>query len=182
MSSPREHLDDETRAVLLRRARRLAEPQRSVAPPAADQAVHLEVNGRRFLVPSWRVREILPPGPVATIPGRAHELRGVRATRSGAVVLADLSALSGHGNVAAPESCLVVVLDAPEPLGLLADRAVTAEPAEGAFIPSDTSALAGRVTADGVLALDVDALLGDPRLRATRSTVRLSTVPHEGKP
>lgn len=155
--------DADARAVLERRARHLAEPKVAESH-ARDQAVRLEVSGRWYSVPSSLVREVLAPGPVAGLPGRGHALQGVRSAGSGVVVLADLSALSTQVGVSDPDECFVVVIDGTAPLGLLADRVTMADSTEQPPATPRTGGFTGGMTPDGVVLVDVEALLADARL------------------
>jgi chemotaxis signal transduction protein len=158
---------DVERAVLAARARALAAPVRAAAEDTSDAVILLDVAGQRYAVASSRVAEVLPPGPTTSLPRGAHELAGARTRRGELLALADPARATGGTELElAPSACFVVVLDGPEPLGLLAEAVTSGRVASAlARVAGTTSAVRG-LTADGVLVLDPDHLLADPRWRA----------------
>lgn len=160
--------DDTLQALLEARARELAAPRREAVVERPTELL-LHAGSLRCAVPAGRVREVLAPGEVTALPRRGHELVGLRASRRGAVPLADLCRLAGEPALD-PAGSHVVVLDGDEPIGLVAEAVAAAEATErpDRATPTTSLRIPGTVRADGVLALDVDALLTDPRLRAGR--------------
>jgi len=152
-------------ALLEQRARALAEPLPEVAAPRSIQIL-LQAGSGRVAVPGTKVREVLPPGGVMPLPRRDSALVGLRSTRHGPVAVADLAVLAGEAPLD-PRTAVVVVLVGDDPIGLLAAAAdVDESPPSDATTPSPGAPLPGAVRPDGVLVLDVDALLDDRRLRA----------------
>jgi chemotaxis signal transduction protein len=165
--------------LLRRRAAALAAPSAATGERSLEEVVLLRVGERSFSVPADRVREILPPGPLTGIPQGDHLLVGIRASRGGAVAVSDVTALVAGDGVADPATCLCVVLDGPDPLGILADGATALErDAAAVRLEPDDGALAS-VAPDGVISLDVDAVLAHPRLRI-EAPAPLTPTPRPG--
>ncbi|MPY94194.1 MAG: hypothetical protein GEV08_14370 [Acidimicrobiia bacterium] len=130
------------------------------------------------------MREVLAPGPVARVPGAGHALLGLRPAGGELVVLADVGALLGTSSARAPGERYVVVLDDPEaPLGVLADAveemadvprgSLRPMPEAGGLVLGVADLPGASVTGGtsgppdgpgGLLVVDVDALLRDPRM------------------
>lgn len=170
---------DDLRTLLVARARDLAAP-RAEAVVARPALLVLHAGSLRCAVAAHRVREVLAPAVVSGLPRRGHDLVGLRATRRGAVPVADLCRLAGEPALD-PGRAQVVVLDADEPLGLLAEAVELVEQPDGeagvaAPVPV---AIPGTVGADGVVRLDVDALLADSRLRVPRPASPDDTDPRD---
>jgi chemotaxis signal transduction protein len=155
-------------AVLRARARALAAPVAAAGHVDVAQVVVLTVGDRRFALAAAAVREVLPPAPTTRLPRRGHELAGARPLRGDLLALADPGRAAGGGDlVAQPDACFVAVLDGPEPLGLLAHAATTAVPLGDLATVGGAGVVRG-VTADGVVLLDAEAILSDPRFRVAR--------------
>lgn len=161
---------------LRERARRLA---RVAVRDEVDGQEHLlvGVGATRMVVPVSALRQVVAPGPVTPLPGLPAELRGVRALRGEAVCLADTGALSGAESTASePDRQHVVVLEGECPLGLLVDEVLELLRLTGSDLlrlspdHERTSRFLSGVTQAGVLVLDPQALLADPRLHVSAST------------
>src|SRR5690606_6181673 len=139
--------------------------------PAPVRAGSLVVRSGSHLlaIPLSRVREVLAPGPLVAVPGGDHDLRGLRSTGSGVHVVADLTLLLGGPGLDDLSTCAVVLLEGSPPLGILVEDIREEQEPPGGGAPID-GAVPGRLRADGVLAVDVDALLALPRLSAASAS------------
>jgi len=168
--------DPAVRAVLAARAAALAAPRAVVGERPVEPLVVLTVGERRYAVPAGRVRRVLPPGPTTGLPGAGHHLAGARAVGRELLVLADIARLTGGAGVADPDRAYVVVLAGAEPLGLLAEAVTTAQAVDpSSDVPRGSGVVRG-VSRAGLVHLDVDRLLADPRLRVAPPPSR-PTIP-----
>lgn len=158
--------EDEERAVLERRAARLARP-----PDRATQGVELLVAmraGERYAWPLARVAEVIGPPLIAALPGAAAHLVGILSRRGEPIPVFDLRVLFGGARDDLRAGGLVVVLRGVAAMGLVVDRIegiVVADPASARTPRSgDATALwIERIHADGTAVIDVEAMLADPR-------------------
>jgi chemotaxis signal transduction protein len=142
-------------------------------------SVILDLGGPRVAVPVHRVRSVAGPGPVAEVPLAGHLLVGARILGGEVVAVADLGPALGSPSDAPAATRWVVVLDAGgAPLGVLADRISSMDvDLEAAADIGSSNSLVRRVTADGVLVLDVDAVLADARFTASAGADRAPSPP-----
>lgn len=149
------------RDVLEQRARELArplEPERE----RGREVLAFTVGEQRYALPVATVREIVPGGPLARLPGSPPSLLGLMNVRGTLLGVFDLRA-----DAAERQPAWVVVLDDdPVPVGLAADTIdgiSTVDPGGLVELPDATADtaddhLAG-LTAGGVAVLDADGLL-----------------------
>jgi chemotaxis signal transduction protein len=172
--------DEHVSHVLEARARALAQPPSAPADDAGELLV-FTVGDTRLGVPLDRVREVLPPGPTTLLPGGPHALAGVRVVHGQLVVVANPGPVLGVEERRPPSSRFAVVLeDRWAPVGLLADAIDGVVREDPAARPAGGAGFVESVTAEGVLVLDVDALLADPRLTAVPSRSSDHPEPNEG--
>lgn len=163
--SPDPVVEVESPEVILRaRAQVLARPSTADDRDSAP-AIVLHIGTARVAVPVHRVRIVAAPGPVAAIPRSGHLLVGARLVGGEVIALADLGPVLGSQSDSPTASRTVVVLDsAAAPLGIVADHVANIEvDAEIATGDTSPSGFVAGVTGDGVVLLDVDAVLADPR-------------------
>lgn len=162
---------ERTERILAERAARLARP---LPPPRQDTVQDLLLvttgAGRRFALPARSVRQVLRDEPLGRLVAGAGAFTAVAIVSGETVPVADLGALL-DGEPARRDRPFLVVLDsAAGPVGLLVDRVL-----DVAAVPTDdletvSGAVEGaaaahrRVTPDGAVVLDIEALLGDDRL------------------
>jgi purine-binding chemotaxis protein CheW len=163
------------RRILEERARSLAVPFRSEEPDAAEILV-MKVGAERYGVDTERVREVRHLAKLAPVPGIPQFWAGVVSIRGTLYPVLDLRrylSLPSDGGVGAPTKAKKVVLVSGSAftVGLMVDEAagVHRVPAPSIGPPlagvSETVREAVRgVTPDVLSILDIDALLGDPRL------------------
>lgn len=169
-------------AVLDGRARALAQP-RDVATPEGGSFLLARVGGADVAVPLARARRVVPMPPISRVPGSGPAVVGISTVLGTLVPVADLAHLLRlPAAEPAPEGRLLVIDDRGSMLGLRTDDVPAVarldrvgpggEPAPGAT----ASGLVAGVAPGGVLVLDVDALIADPRLWPTdRGTAAAST-------
>ena len=160
------------RRILEQRARVLARPL--LTQEAATVEMLVMVLGReRYGVESQRVREVLPLGDVAPVPGVPTFWSGIVNVRGTLYPVLDLCRYLSlpEGEAAEGPRRVVLVSGAGLTVGILADDAPEVRRMPAAAIgprlagPSETTAEFVRgVTEDLLTVLDVDALLADPRL------------------
>jgi purine-binding chemotaxis protein CheW len=161
--------------ILEERARALAVPFRSDEPDAAEILV-MEVGAERYGVDTERVREVRHLAKLAPVPGIPPFWAGVVSIRGTLYPVLDLRrylSLPRDEQAGTPRKPKKVVLvsGAAFTVGLMVDEAagVHRVPAPSIGPPLAGVSAAVRkavrgVTADALSILDIDALLGDPRL------------------
>lgn len=158
--------------VLAERARLLAEPGEERAP-VGESHLLAAAGGAKVALPTARARNVVAARPLSRLPGSGAAIIGLAAVQGGLVPVVDLSLLiAGAGGGAAAYGQLLLIDDRASRLGLRVDRVEglislgDAEHGARSAEPSTTPGLVARVAPGGVLVLDLDALLADPRLRA----------------
>lgn len=151
-------------------AARAAELARPLAERQDGDTVDLLVvtaGGQQVAIPIGSVREVLPPGPVAQLPGSPGALTGLVGGHGDALAVAALAALLGLPGSVPPDQQWVIVLDhASAPLGLLADTTVdiVTVSRQELSAPAESGGLVNALLPGGDLVLDPAVLLRDPRL------------------
>ena len=166
------------RRILEERARALAVPFRSDEPDAAEILV-MEVGAERYGVDTERVREVRHLAKLAPVPGIPQFWAGIVGIRGTLYPVLDLRrylSLTTDEQAGAPKKPkkpkkVVLVSGAAFTVGLMVDETagVRRVPALSIGPPlagvSETVREAARgVTPDVLTILDIEALLGDPRL------------------
>lgn len=173
-------LPDESAAQISRAARILDERARGLTrpftTPAAEGDLHVIVRagGRRVALPMAALRSVVESPPITRLPPNGRSLIGVVALGGEVVPVADLGALLGYADrPAETERLLLVVEDGDSQLALKVDGVEGHEtllPHPSARIDLSDSvhapaaSLTHEVGADGLVALDINAALADPRL------------------
>ena len=157
------------------RARTLAEPLPGPAPgfEANEQLVVFALAGERYGVDAARVLSIQPVDELTPVPHTPGYIAGIMIVRGRVLTALDLRALFDLPRQGLTESTRVLVVQsAGMEVGLLADEVLTvAGLAPGALQPplAHLSGLRADilrgVTLDLVAVLDLDAMLGDQRLK-----------------
>lgn len=154
-------------AVLRARAERLARPVETDDAEPSRLVLVLRAGEMRLALPLDRVAAVLAPSPAAAVPDGDHRLAGLRTWGGELLAIADLGDLLGATSPAAMHERYVVVLaDEHQPLGVLADEVegIGDIRSTGSPGPADSGSPAVRLTSDGVVLLDADEVLTDPRL------------------
>jgi chemotaxis signal transduction protein len=168
--------------ILARRARELARP---ADPEPSGELVELLVvaveNGARYALETRHVRAIVRNRGLARLPVGSGSLLGVIATRGDAVPVADLASLLDSARPDPHRRFVVVIDGAAPPLGLLVDEAQTVLHVPRARLRrgtrTDSSAPGVTVLVPGgIVLLDAEAVLADPRLRPTVRQSALTTA------
>lgn len=173
-----ERVSEAELAVLRRRAEELAEPVELVEQ-RSPAALVLEVGEHRYALPLDRVRRILGPGPMSSVPRGDHHLVGVRSAGGDPIVVGDLAAAFEGRPTPSPRECVVVVVDGADPLGLLAERVQLADLADldaAAIHQQERSDVIASVAPGGIALLDPDRIQADPRF----STGPIGAAPERG--
>lgn len=158
--------------VLDARARILARQPESPDRDGSQELLIASVGDARLAWDIHRVREVLPPGPLARLPGEGHLLVGVRNVGGELVAVADIASLLGLSHNVGPAGRWVVVIEENSgPLGVHVDRAnelvtipldsLRSAPTSG---KAPVTGVISHLTPDGALVIDVDALLTQPVL------------------
>lgn len=165
-------------AVLRQRAEVLARPS-TTDDRRSTPSIVLHIGEARVAVPLHRVRTVAAPGPVAGLPRAGHLLVGARLVGGEMIAVADLGPVLGTPSDAPAASRSVVVLDSEDaPLGVAADVVSNVEvDADIATGDASASALVSGVTSDGVLLLDVDAVLADRRFMTAPGGIDVAPDP-----
>lgn len=179
-------VDVDEAEILEERARQMALP---LEPPPSDGDLHLVVRtgGQRIALKMSALRGVVAPPPITSLRVDGFLCTGLVALSGEVVPVVDLAALLRLEKAAGDaEPMLVVVDDAGSPLALKVDRVEgheTLRPHLAARIDLSDSAAAGAplatpVGADGLLVLDIDAALGDPRLSPEQPDTGLGVGMH----
>lgn len=167
-SSPKVH------AVLRRRSVELAkQPVVEEQVPSRDLLL-VRIGEARFGLDVSHVRQIVRNRSLCALPAGGGDLIGLVAARGEVVPVADLGSLLNLEQVVASRPYVVVVGGALSSVGLLVDEvSAVVRVAENDVrgTPGDGSVENG-ITPDGVVVLDAESLLADPRLnhRAIQQT------------
>ena len=158
--------------IFERRAQDLARPTHA-AIPAGDLHLIARVGSQRVAVPITSLRSVAPVPPITRLSMEGELLTGLIALAGEVVEVVDLARLLGIHSSNEPDRLIMVVQDGDASLALTVDGVDGQE----ALLPylidridlSDAERLAPASIAtpvgrDGLLALDVSALLADPRL------------------
>lgn len=153
------------REVLEQRARELArplEPERV----GGREVLGFTVGGQRYALATMAVREVVPGGPLARLPGSPPSLLGLLNVRGTLLAVFDLRADPPDRQ----PPWVVVLDDDPVPLGIAADviDGISTVDPDGLVEPPDPTADAADVplaglTASGIAVLDDDRLLAGDR-------------------
>lgn len=150
------------RDVLEARARRLAVPSTETALAEDRLALVVEIDSQRFAFPLADVRRALVLGPLTPLPHVPAIVLGLGTADGDVLAVFDGRVWAGGARRPGAEHTPVLILgSAHAPLALAVDRfaGTLARPA-----PVDGGAgWLREVTADGVLVVDVGAMLQDPR-------------------
>lgn len=164
-----------TSAVLAERARLLAVGRERVE--VGEPHVVVAASGTKIAIPMNRVRQVNATGPRSRLPRSGSGIAGITSAHGALVPVADLGDLIAGQPRTTPSSGLLLLLDdGGSALGLLVDAVegvLSLAPGELLTEASQNGAPPGLIAglgAGGVLFLDVDALLADPRLSPVAST------------
>lgn len=137
------------------------------------QWVVFTCDGRRFVVPLERVREILTPQPLTRLPGCGPEVAGLAGVRGRVVTTFDLGVLlTARPSAAVADHRLLLVEHGERLVGAAVDEVVTVTRATTeAFLPGEPGftglrlrredvAGAGRIDGEPFVSLNLDAILG----------------------
>lgn len=165
--------------VLRARAQALAVPQVGVLEDERDPLLVFAVGDARVGIARARVREVLPPGPVAGLPAEAGAVIGLRATRRDLLPVIEATAVVGAGTLPPPHRCHVVALDGAEPLGVLVEAVLGLVPAPATLLTATTSnGFTLGVTTDHLVVLDADGVLDAHRFAVRRTAGRPDQPSH----
>jgi purine-binding chemotaxis protein CheW len=131
------------------------------------------IEGDRFAVETAFVREVLPLPEITPLPGRARVLVGITGLRGEIVPVAAFGRLFGGMGASLPAAIYLVVLgQGRAEVGVLATEIGEVYPLDQATLsPAGRERVLTRgVTRDGLVVLDAEALLADPRLRVEDDT------------
>jgi purine-binding chemotaxis protein CheW len=161
---------DEARAILIERARRLAQPlQRAEPEHDARVVATFRLAGERYAVEVRFVREIGRLVDLTPIPGAPEHLFGLTNLRGEILAVFDLRRFFGLSRGGLTDLSRIIVLgEERNELGLLADEAHEVVPLREEEILDPPSAGTSRelvrgVTKDALILLDGAAVLRDPR-------------------
>ena len=159
------------RALLRQRARELARPADESAA-AGLELLEFRLAGERYAVAASAVDEVISLQQLTPLPGLPDFLTGIVNVRGRIVAALDLRGLLGlRASGLADVHDLVLVHGHGLELGLLADtvigvHAIVPESLQAAPASDDgaRNECVSGVTPDGLVVLDLDRLLADPRL------------------
>lgn len=167
--------EERLRELWISRARALAEPLAGPAPEfeATEQLVVFALAGERYGVDAAHVLSIQPVDELTPVPHTPGHIAGIMIVRGRVLTALDLRVLFDLPRRGLTESTrLLVVQSAGMEVGLLADEVLTvAGLASGALQPPLAHLSGVRadflrgVTPDLVAVLDLEAMLGDQRLK-----------------
>lgn len=172
--------DDRDTELLDARARVLAQPDGQDRGEAGRELLVAALGATKLAIDVRQVRRVLPPAPLARIPGGDHFVLGLRNVSGELLAVADVAALLGLSTSTPVGHRWVVVLDGHGgPLGIMVDGVIelAAETAKGprpAAGPAATGVVA-EATVNGHLLIDTDALLAHPSLRVGYGGAELTT-------
>ena len=156
-------IDD--RAVLEARARRLARPIDRAAPSTSLTVI--ERGGDRVAFRTSEVAAVLRSPHVVPLPGLPPVVCGLLSHRGDPLPVFDLRALLGAATADVIAVAVVLESGSQPPLALAADRvdetSVAQDDLRPARLDGPFSAMAHATTAEGLVVLDAERLLADPR-------------------
>lgn len=162
--------DDHEVSLLESRARDLSVPSEE-AGDIHQRVVTFTVNGETYGIALEHAREIVPVADTTAVPGTPPRLLGLFNLRGAILPLFDLASLFGSGARLVERGGLVIVVGREAPELAIATESVGAIAAlrdEDILPPAPTmrgeGSLVHGITRDGVILLDGEALLRDPRL------------------
>lgn len=162
---------DEATATLKRRAARLARPPDEVEAGPVRELLVVQVDARRFGVDVARVQRILANRGLCRLPANCGDLLGLMHATEAVVPVADLASVLGGSRRDDRPLVVVVTGDFPA-MGFLVDAAEdVAWISECDIVPrsqptSEAGGAEQAIAPNGLVVLDADALLTDPRLTA----------------
>lgn len=180
-------------ALLQRRASELAKRPLVEDRTPSVELLEVSVAGRRLGFEGRHIQQILPNNGMCRLPRNSGALLGLVAARGSAVPVADLGALLGDSEPKR-ERGFIVLIDGPAPVGLLVDevssvRRVPAHDVRARPTGSPGGELERGLTLDGLVVLDTDLLLVDPRLyphsdheHSGDAPAHSPAEPHPGEP
>ncbi len=162
---------DQELAVLQARARELARPEESAADDASIEALSFRLAGETYAIETAFVGEVGALTDLTPVPCTPAFVRGLVNVRGQILCAVDLKAFYGLPDAGITDlDRLVIVRDGEVEVGVLADevtgihdlpvRVVDGAVQTAAGLPADHV----KAVADGMILLDVQALLADPRL------------------
>ncbi len=164
--------DEADAAVLQARARALAAARVEAAPSAQLELVVFRWSDERYALPSTHVLRVVVVEDVTRVPGAPAVVRGIVRHEGEVLPLFDPRALLGVASAAEATRGEILVLGDERPdLGLLVDAVVgitaiatdALKPAPGGGEGARRPWVQG-VTTEGLIVLDPEAVLADPRL------------------
>jgi purine-binding chemotaxis protein CheW len=167
--------DEKLRAILLRRAERLARSHTDErSSRVVDRIAVLEVGAERIGVPVEGLREIVLCPPIAALPGLPPWIRGVVQLRGELMTVVDLGRWLGIEGAGEGEGRLAVIATPAGPIGLLAARVAGFREVEESelseqILGANESGSIRATTRDLVAILDLARIADDPRLIVGRS-------------
>jgi twitching motility protein PilI len=140
---------------------------------AGPQWVVFTCDGRRFVVPLERVREILTPQPLTRLPGCGPEVAGLAGVRGRVVTVFDMGVLlAARPAVGIADHRLLLIEYGERLVGAVVDEVVTvARAATESFLPGEPGFAglrlgredvtgSGRLDGEPFVSLNLDAILG----------------------
>jgi chemotaxis signal transduction protein len=140
---------------------------------SGPQWVVFTCDGRRFVVPLERVREILTPQPLTRLPGCGPEVAGLAGIRGRVVTTFDFGVLlTARPSAAVDDHRLLLIEQGDRLVGAVVDEVVTVSRAqtetflpgepgfEGLLLRTEDVTGAGRVDGEPFVSLNLDAILG----------------------
>ena len=142
-------------------------------PLSGPQWVVFACDGRRFVVPLERVREILTPQPCTRLPGCGPEVCGLIGVRGRVVTVLDLGVLLvNRASIEQPDHRILLIERGEQVIGAAVDEVLAvAHATTQPFVPgepgltglrlgSEDATGAGTIEGQPFVALNVDAILG----------------------
>ena len=159
-------------AVLQARARELARVDESPGEGASVEALSFRLAGETYAVETAFVREVCALTDLAPVPCTPAFVRGLVNVRGQILCVIDLKAFYGLPDAGVTDlDRLVIVRDGEVELGVLADEVTGIHDLPVRVLDGAVQTAAGlpadhvkAVVAGGMILLDVQALLADPRL------------------
>jgi len=146
------------RDLLLARAKRLAVPISEVAATDGRSAIVVEIDAQRFAFPLADVRRALVLGPLTELPHMPAIVLGLGTADGDVLAVFDGRVWAGGMRRPAADHTPVLILGTSQaPLAFAVDRFA------GSLALPASSETEQTITAEGVMIVRVDALLGDPR-------------------
>lgn len=161
LASAGERTPDEERAILVARARALAEPKHGSVPDDAEPMVVVRIGEERFAIPAADVGEAVRLSAVAVLPGAAPPLVAVTVHRGDLLMLLDIRRARGASVPSLEGAMAVVVQSGAGRVGVLVDAVIGVELVAAADVHprrGEPRAHVRGVTADAVTVLETNAL------------------------